>query len=156
MGESGCPNTSCHHHDAAAELEAGISDVAMRINSLYATLDHQPLVFLKQDLAFPQYLGLLRAADALMITSLREGMNVTSHEFIHCQDGLYGDKRYGSLILCEFTGSATLFSNHALFGQPMGHSSVRERVICGIDTGLEGTKGGLGAALPIGTRQFSN
>ncbi|KAJ6137043.1 hypothetical protein N7497_012295 [Penicillium chrysogenum] len=136
----------CHHHDAAAELEAGISDVAMRINSLYATLDHQPLVFLKQVLAFPQYLGLLTAADALMITSLREGMNVTSHEFIHCQDGLYGDKRYGSLILSEFTGSATLFSNHALFGQPMGHSSVRERVICGIDTGLEGTKRGIGSS----------
>ncbi|KAJ5283350.1 hypothetical protein N7505_001330 [Penicillium chrysogenum] len=94
------------------KLEAGISDVAMRINSLYATLNHQPLVFLKQDLAFPQYLGLLTAADTLMITSLREGMNLTSDQFIHCQDGLYGDKRY-----------------------------VRERVICGIDTGLEGTKG---------------
>ncbi|KAJ9481717.1 hypothetical protein VN97_g11749 [Penicillium thymicola] len=100
------------------ELEAGISDVAMRINSLYATLDHQPLVFLKQDLAFPQYLGLITAADALMITSLREGMNLTSHEFIHCQDGLYGDKRYGSLILSEFTGSASLFGNHALLVNP--------------------------------------
>ncbi|KAJ5264660.1 hypothetical protein N7505_007453 [Penicillium chrysogenum] len=100
------------------KLEAGISDAAMRINSLYATLNHQPLVFLKQDLAFPQYLGLLTAADALMITSLREGMNLTSHEFIHCQDGLYGDKRYGSLILSEFTGSASLFGNHALLVNP--------------------------------------
>ncbi|THC98692.1 hypothetical protein EYZ11_001826 [Aspergillus tanneri] len=81
------------------ELEATISEIAMRINSTHSTLAHQPLVFLKQDLAFPQYLALISVADALMITSLREGMNLTSHEFVYCQDGKYGTKKYGSLIL---------------------------------------------------------
>ncbi|OGE56255.1 hypothetical protein PENARI_c003G06306 [Penicillium arizonense] len=100
------------------ELEASISDIAMRINSIYATLDHQPLVFLKQDLMFPQYLALITAADVLMITSLREGMNLISHEFVYCQDGRFNNKGYGSLILSEFTGSASLFSNHALLVNP--------------------------------------
>ncbi|CAL5868524.1 uncharacterized protein PFLUO_LOCUS2750 [Penicillium psychrofluorescens] len=100
------------------ELEATISDIAMRINSTHSTLAHQPLVFLKQDLAFPQYLALITVADALMITSLREGMNLTSHEFVYCQDGRYGDKAYGSLILSEFTGSASVFGNAALLVNP--------------------------------------
>ncbi|KAL4963536.1 glycosyltransferase family 20-domain-containing protein [Aspergillus stella-maris] len=100
------------------ELEAMISDIVMRINSTHSTLAHQPLVFLKQDLAFPQYLALISVADAMMITSLREGMNLTSHEFVYCQDGKYGSQKCGSLILSEFTGSASVFNNHALLVNP--------------------------------------
>lgn len=110
------------------ELEATVSDIAMRINSTHSTLAHQPLVFLKQDLAFPQYLALISIADALMITSLREGMNLTSHEFVYCQDGKYGDKKYGSLILSEFTGSASVFGNHALLVNPWDYRQCAEAI----------------------------
>ncbi|OGE52491.1 hypothetical protein PENARI_c010G12210 [Penicillium arizonense] len=110
------------------DLEATLSDIAMRINSMHSTLAHQPLVFLKQDLAFPQYLALITVADALMITSLREGMNLTSHEFVYCQDGRYGDKAYGSLILSEFTGSASVFENHALLVNPWDYRQCSEAI----------------------------
>ncbi|CAG8093438.1 unnamed protein product [Penicillium salamii] len=110
------------------ELEATLSDIAMRINSTHSTLAHQPLVFLKQDLAFSQYLALITVADALMITSLREGMNLTSHEFVYCQDGSYGDKAYGSLILSEFTGSASVFGNHALLVNPWDYRQCAEAI----------------------------
>ena len=110
------------------ELEATISDIAMRINSTHSTLAHQPLVFLKQDLAFPQYLALITVADALMITSLREGMNLTSHEYVYCQDGSYGNKAYGSLILSEFTGSASIFGNHALLVNPWDYRQCAEAI----------------------------
>ncbi|OJK05361.1 hypothetical protein ASPACDRAFT_74855 [Aspergillus aculeatus ATCC 16872] len=111
------------------ELEATISDIAMRINSTHSTLAHQPLVFLKQDLAFPQYLALISLADALIITSLREGMNLTSHEFVYCQDGKWGNnKKYGSLILSEFTGSASVFGNHALLVNPWDYRQCAEAI----------------------------
>lgn len=110
------------------ELEATLSDIAMRINSTHSTLAHQPLVFLKQDLAFSQYLALITVADALMITSLREGMNLTSHEFVYCQDGSYGYKAYGSLILSEFTGSASVFGNHALLVNPWDYRQCAEAI----------------------------
>ena len=101
------------------ELEASISDIALRINSVFTSLDlHQPLIFLKQDLISPQYVALITVADVLMVTSLREGMNLTSHEFVYCQDGLNSDKAYGSLILSEFTGSASIFGDHALLVNP--------------------------------------
>ncbi|PYH96981.1 alpha,alpha-trehalose phosphate synthase subunit [Aspergillus ellipticus CBS 707.79] len=110
------------------ELEATISDIAMRINSTHSTLAHQPLVFLKQDLAFPQYLALISVADALIITSLREGMNLTSHEFVYCQDGKWGTKKYGSLILSEFTGSASVFGDHALLVNPWDYRQCAEAI----------------------------
>ncbi|KAJ5981931.1 hypothetical protein N7451_012031 [Penicillium sp. IBT 35674x] len=112
-------------------LEATISDIAMRINSTQSTLAHQPLVYLKQDLAFPQYPALITVADALMITSLREGMNLTSHEFVYCQDGRYGDKKYGSLILseCEFTGNASVFGNHALLVNPWAYRQCAKAIL---------------------------
>lgn len=117
------------------ELEATISDIAMRINSTHSTLAHQPLVFLKQDLAFPQYLALITVADALMITSLREGMNLTSHEFVYCQDGSYGTKAYGSLILSEFTGSASVFGNHALLVNPWDYRQCSEAIYTALTRG---------------------
>lgn len=114
-----------------------VSDIAMRINSTYSTLAHQPLVFLKQDLAFPQYLALISLADALMITSLREGMNLTSHEFVYCQDGRYGNKAHGSLILSEFTGSASVFGNHALLVNPWDYRQCAEAIHTALTRGEE-------------------
>jgi HAD superfamily hydrolase (TIGR01484 family) len=105
-----------------------VSDIAMRINSTHSTLAHQPLVFLKQDLSFAQYLALITVADALMVTSLREGMNLTSHEFVYCQDGKYGPKAYGPLILSEFTGSARIFDGHALLVNPWDYRQCAEAI----------------------------
>ncbi|KAJ9223343.1 CAZyme family GT20 [Paecilomyces variotii] len=122
------------------ELEATLSDIAMRINSTHSTLAHQPLVFLKQDLAFAQYLALISMADALMVTSLREGMNLTSHEFIYCQDGHHNSKAYGSLILSEFTGSAALFDGHALLVNPWDYRQCSEAIHTALTIGEEEKK----------------
>lgn len=66
----------------------------------------------RQDIAFPQYLAMLSAADALMITSLRDGMNLACHEYIVCQNGdLPNGKKHGPLVLSEFTGAATVFDS---------------------------------------------
>ncbi|KAJ3496620.1 hypothetical protein NLJ89_g10458 [Agrocybe chaxingu] len=83
------------------ELAGNVADVVSRINSRFSTLTYQPVVFLHtQDLTFSQYLALLTVADAFIVTSLREGMALRTHEYVECQDG-----RYRPLILSEFTGS---------------------------------------------------
>ncbi len=93
------------------ELSATVSDIVTRIDSQFSSLAHQPLVFLRQDIAFSQYLALLSVADVLMVTSLREGMNLTCHEFVICQDSSHCSKKHGTLILSEFTGSASVFKD---------------------------------------------
>ena len=111
-----------------AELDATVSDIVTRVNSVHSTLAHQPLVFLKQDISFEQYLALMSIADALMITSLREGMNLTSHEFLYCQDGKYTKNKHGSLILSEFTGSASVFKGNELSVNPWDYRKCAEAI----------------------------
>jgi len=105
----------------------------MRINSIYSTLTHQPLVLLQQDISYSQFLALLSVAEVFMATNLREGMNLTSHDFIHCQDGELGTQQYGSLILSEFTGSARIFQGHPLLVNPWDYKQCANA----INTALE-------------------
>ncbi|KAI2468759.1 glycosyltransferase family 20 protein [Annulohypoxylon bovei var. microspora] len=110
------------------DLDAAVGDIVTRVNSNWANLAYLPLVYLKQDIPYPQYLALLTIADALMITSQREGMNLTSHEFIVCQDGKYSDKKHGSLILSEFTGTSSLFGNKELTVNPWSYRQCSEAI----------------------------
>ncbi|KAL3954276.1 hypothetical protein ACCO45_012232 [Purpureocillium lilacinum] len=104
------------------DLDATVSDIVTRVNSSWANLAYQPVVYLKQDIDYPQYLALLTIADALMITSQREGMNLTSHEYIFCQDGkIYPQQKHGSLILSEFTGTSSLFNGNELSVNPWSY-----------------------------------
>ncbi|KXT01109.1 hypothetical protein AC578_10887 [Pseudocercospora eumusae] len=111
-----------------SELLTTVSDIQNRIDSVHSTLAHQPLVFLKQDIAFAQYVALLTVADALMISALRDGMNLTAHEFIYCQDGRGGVKKYGPLILSEFTGSAAALDHDFLSINPWDFSGMADAI----------------------------
>ncbi|OBZ75031.1 putative alpha,alpha-trehalose-phosphate synthase [UDP-forming] subunit [Grifola frondosa] len=83
------------------EIQGGVADVVSHLNSRFSTLTYQPVVFLHtQDLTFSQYLALLTVADAFVVTSLREGMALRTHEYVECQE-----ERHRPLILSEFTGS---------------------------------------------------
>jgi trehalose 6-phosphate synthase complex regulatory subunit len=79
------------------EAHGGVADVVARINSRFSTLTYQPVVFLHtDDLSFSQYLALLTVADAFLVTSMREGMALRTHEFVVCQE-----ERHRPLILSE-------------------------------------------------------
>jgi trehalose-phosphatase len=108
------------------ELAATVSEIVTRIDAVHSTLTHNPLVFLRQDIAFSQYLALCSIADALAITSLREGMNLTCHEFVICQDGRASDKKHSPVILSEFTGSASIFDGAELSVNPWAYSNIAD------------------------------
>ena len=116
-----------------AELAATVSDIVTRIDSQHSTLAHQPLVFLRQDIPFSQYLALLSVADVLMITSLREGMNLTCHEYVICQDGQVSNKKHGPVILSEFTGSASVFNGNELSINPWDYQQCAESIRIALD-----------------------
>ncbi|PFH60246.1 hypothetical protein XA68_11273 [Ophiocordyceps unilateralis] len=113
-----------------SDLDASVSDIVTRVNSAWANLAYQPVVYLKQDIDYAQYLALLTIADVLMITSQREGMNLTSHEYIACQDG-----RHGSLILSEFTGTASLFAGSELSVNPWDHRQCADAILGALEMG---------------------
>ena len=100
---------------------------------MHSTLAHQPLIFLRQDIVFSQYLALLSVADVLLVTSLREGMNLTCHEFILCQDGKYTDKKFGPIVLSEFTGSAAVLGTQVLTVNPWDYQQCAEAINIALD-----------------------
>ncbi|RCI14628.1 hypothetical protein L249_6975 [Ophiocordyceps polyrhachis-furcata BCC 54312] len=116
--------------DNTSDLDASVSDIVTRVNSAWANLAYQPVVYLKQDIDYAQYLALLTIADVLMITSQREGMNLTSHEYVACQDG-----RHGSLILSEFTGTASLFAGNELSVNPWDHRQCADAILQALEMG---------------------
>ncbi|CAB52715.1 Alpha,alpha-trehalose-phosphate synthase [Schizosaccharomyces pombe] len=97
------------------EYGVAISDIVTRINSAFGdfSLDHLPVTILSSDLSYPQYLALLSVADAFIVTSLREGMSLTCHEFILTQR-----QKKSPLIVSEFIGCASMFSNGAFIVNP--------------------------------------
>lgn len=84
--------------------EAEVMQIASRINSLTENIsDIQPVVILNKDIHFEQYLALQSEADVFIVSSMREGLNLTCHEFIIASK----DKK-SPLVLSEFTGSSPL------------------------------------------------
>lgn len=119
------------------ELATTVSEIVTRIDAQYSTLSHNPLVFLRQDISFHQYLAMCTIADAMVITSLREGMNLSAHEYIVCQDGGYDGKKHSPLILSEFTGSSSIFNGAELAINPWHYQGIADAFKVALEMGEE-------------------
>lgn len=78
-----------------------ISDLVAKINGVYGSLSFTPVQHFPQYLSQEEYFALFRLADVGLITSVRDGMNTTSLEYVICQKD-----NHGPLILSEFSGTA--------------------------------------------------
>lgn len=114
------------------DLVDDINATIMEINGDYGDLNYQPIVLLNQDIDYSQYLALLSIADCMLVTSLTEGMNLTCHEFVACQDGTANSKGYAPLVVSEFVGAASVFGKDALLinpWHPRGISTALDRAL---------------------------
>ncbi|KAE9970204.1 hypothetical protein BLS_005008 [Venturia inaequalis] len=78
-----------------------ISDRVSKINGKYGSLSFSPVKHFPQYLSKEEYFALLRVANVALITSVRDGMNTTSMEYVVCQEN-----NFGPLILSEFSGTS--------------------------------------------------
>ena len=88
--------------DAGHKIASKISALVTKINGLYGGLEYTPVCHFPQYLSKEEYFALLRIADVGLITSVRDGMNTTSLEYVLCQRD-----HSGPLILSEFSGTAS-------------------------------------------------
>ncbi|KAJ0311317.1 uncharacterized protein N0V96_009128 [Colletotrichum fioriniae] len=84
-----------------SRIATRVNELVMRINGMYGSLGFSPVQHYPQYLSQDEYFALLRAADIGLITSVRDGMNTTSMEYVICQR-----EGHGPLILSEFSGTA--------------------------------------------------
>ncbi|KAI1296277.1 threalose-6-phosphate phosphatase [Mortierella claussenii] len=100
------------------KLEAKIAELVAHINGTYGSLNFTPVHHYHQHIDRDEYYALLSVADIGLITSVRDGMNTTSLEYIMCQA-----ENHGPLILSEFTGTAGSLSG-AMMVNPWDYQGV--------------------------------
>ena len=108
--------------DGKNKISNKVSELVSRINGLYGSLSFSPVQHYPQYLSQDEYFALLRVADVGLITSVRDGMNTTSLEYIICQK-----ENHGPLILSEFSGTAGTL-RHAMHINPWDLGGVADSI----------------------------
>ena len=103
-------------------MSTRVNDLVLRINGIYGSIGFCPVLHYPQYLTEEEYLALLRAGDVGLITSVRDGMNTTSLEYVVCQK-----RSHGPLILSEFSGTAGNLVN-AIHINPWDFTGVADQI----------------------------
>ena len=83
-------------------LRDDINGLVGRINGDVGRLGHQPIQYLHTSYPRGEMAALYRAADVMVVTPLRDGMNLVAKEYVACR---FDDR--GALVLSEFAGAAS-------------------------------------------------
>ncbi len=108
--------------DAENRIASKVNELVMKINGAFGSLGFSPVQHYPQYLAPDEYFALLRAGDIGLITSVRDGMNTTSLEYVVCQRDTHGP-----LIISEFSGTAGSLRD-AIHINPWDLSSVAKQI----------------------------
>ena len=86
---------------AYQRLRREVDALVGRINGRFATASWTPVHYLYRGLPQTTLLALYRTADVMLVTPLRDGMNLVAKEFVACRND-----ENGVLVLSEFAGAA--------------------------------------------------
>src|SRR3954464_3277447 len=87
--------------EAYQEFRSLVDGLVGRINGDFGTPRWVPVHYIFRSLSEPELVALYRAADVMLVTPLRDGMNLVAKEFLASRTD--GD---GVLVLSEFAGAA--------------------------------------------------
>jgi len=88
--------------DAYQDFRAEVDRLVGRINGAFATARWTPVHYLYRSLSEQEVIDLYRSADVMLVTPLRDGMNLVAKEFVASR--VDGD---GVLVLSEFAGASS-------------------------------------------------
>jgi len=111
---------------AYMQLRDEIELTVGRINGTYATISHSAIAYLHHGYPREEMVALYLAADVMLVTALRDGMNLVAKEYVACQ--LDED---GVLVLSEFAGAADELKN-ALLVNPHDIDGLKEAMIAAV------------------------
>ncbi|GAA3794987.1 alpha,alpha-trehalose-phosphate synthase (UDP-forming) [Cellulomonas soli] len=86
---------------AYQQLRDDVELLVGRINGDHGQVGHAPVQYLHQSYPMEEMAALYLAADVMLVTALRDGMNLVAKEYVAARS----DDR-GALVLSEFTGAA--------------------------------------------------
>lgn len=113
--------------DAYAHLRDDIELAVGRINGDHDTMGHTAIRYLHQGFGREEMAALYLAADAMLVTALRDGMNLVAKEYVATRI----DNR-GVLVLSEFTGAADELGS-AILVNPHDIEGLKEAIMRAVE-----------------------
>ncbi|MCB1296579.1 MAG: trehalose-6-phosphate synthase [Gordonia sp.] len=87
--------------DSYIKMRAGIEQLVGNINGNFAEVGQPVVQYLHRPVPRDDLIAFFVAADVMLVTPLRDGMNLVAKEYVACRNDLGG-----ALVLSEFTGAA--------------------------------------------------
>lgn len=109
--------------EAYAEYRQSVDAIVGRINGTHGTPDRVPIHMLHKGLEFDELCALYAAADVMLVTPLRDGMNLVAMEYCATQRA-----PAGALVLSEFAGAADILSD-AIRVNPYDIDEVADAIV---------------------------
>jgi trehalose 6-phosphate synthase/phosphatase len=113
--------------ESYAGLRRQLNEAVGRINATFGSPRSLPVHLVQRSFSDDEVSALYSAADIMLVTPLRDGMNLVAKEYVASR--LHGD---GVLILSEFAGAADELKD-ALLVNPYNTESVVEAIKTAID-----------------------
>lgn len=105
------------------KLKTRIERLISETNGQFGVPGWTPIHYFYRNLPFEDLIAYYRAAEAALVTSLRDGMNLVAKEYIACN--VDGD---GVLILSEFAGAADELKKGALLVNPYDSEGLSDAI----------------------------
>lgn len=112
--------------DAYKELRSKIEQKVSRINGKYSTTDWTPITYRYQALPFDELCALYSLADVMLVTPLRDGMNLVAKEYIATKH-----RSNGVLVLSDMAGAASELTD-AVLVNPNNANQVADAIHLGL------------------------
>ncbi|MGI9031841.1 MAG: alpha,alpha-trehalose-phosphate synthase (UDP-forming) [Ilumatobacteraceae bacterium] len=112
-----------HYQNERYEIEQLVGE----INGVHGRLGFPALHYLYQSLSLEDLVALYRTGDVMLVTPLRDGMNLVAKEYVTTR--LDGD---GVLVLSEFAGAADELTD-AVLVNPHDEKALREAIVTAVE-----------------------
>ncbi|RYV51238.1 alpha,alpha-trehalose-phosphate synthase (UDP-forming) [Pengzhenrongella frigida] len=112
---------------AYQQLREDVELLVGRINGEYGHLGCQPIRYLHHSYPPEEMAALYLAADVMLVTALRDGMNLVAKEYVAARS----DER-GVLVLSEFTGAADELAG-SVFVNPHDIDGMKDRIVSAVE-----------------------
>lgn len=113
--------------DAYQDLKQEIERTVGSINGAHSPIGHTAVTYLHKSYPREEMAALYAAADVMLVTPLRDGMNLVAKEYVTCHDGP------GALVLSEFTGAAQQMKQ-AFSCNPHDIGNLKDAIMAAIET----------------------
>ncbi|QHO00486.1 putative alpha,alpha-trehalose-phosphate synthase [UDP-forming] [Arachis hypogaea] len=100
------------------EIHAEIEESCSRINRMYGRPGYEPIIFIDRSVSVAEKVAYYSLAECVIVTAVRDGMNLTPYEYIACRQGISGNgscsdirsPKKSMLVISEFIGCSPSLS----------------------------------------------